>query len=71
MLTIYPGPGNMATIQMVPIDHETTLAVYTYYFRDENLTQEEKDLVTFAEQVRQGRCGTSRAGTNRFPFPCL
>ncbi|MFJ8068593.1 aromatic ring-hydroxylating dioxygenase subunit alpha [Peribacillus sp. NPDC096447] len=53
MLTIYPGPGNMATIQMVPIDHETTLAVYTYYFRDENLTQEEKDLVTFAEQVRQ------------------
>jgi phenylpropionate dioxygenase-like ring-hydroxylating dioxygenase large terminal subunit len=53
MVTLYPGPGNMATIQMVPIDHENTLAVYTYYFRDENLTQEEKDLVTFAEQVRE------------------
>ncbi|MED3561415.1 aromatic ring-hydroxylating dioxygenase subunit alpha [Bacillus xiapuensis] len=53
MVTIYPGPANMATIQMIPIDHENTLAVYTYYFRDENLTQEEKDLVTFAEQVRQ------------------
>lgn len=52
MLTIYPGPGNMATIQLVPIDHETTKIVYTYYFRDENLTQEEKDLVAFAEQVR-------------------
>jgi phenylpropionate dioxygenase-like ring-hydroxylating dioxygenase large terminal subunit len=52
MLTIYPGPGNMATIQLVPIDHETTLILYTYYFRDENLTQEEKDLVAFAEQVR-------------------
>lgn len=34
------------------IDHETTLGVYTYYFMDENLTKEEKDLVTFAEQVR-------------------
>lgn len=53
MVTIYPGPGNMATIQMIPIDHETTLGVYTYYFRDENLTQEEKDLVAFAEVVRQ------------------
>ncbi|KOP78215.1 aromatic ring-hydroxylating dioxygenase subunit alpha [Cytobacillus solani] len=52
MVTIYPGPANMATIQMVPIDHETTLGVYTYFFRDENLTQEEQDLVTFAEQVR-------------------
>lgn len=53
MLTIYPGPGNMATIQMIPVDHETSIAVYTYYFRDENLSQEEKDLMTFAEQVRQ------------------
>ncbi|MBT2690123.1 ring-hydroxylating oxygenase subunit alpha [Bacillus sp. ISL-47] len=52
MLTIYPGPGNMATIQIIPIDHETSMAVYTYYFRDENLSQAEKDLVTFAEQVR-------------------
>ncbi len=53
MMTIYPGPGNIATIQMIPIDHETTLGVYTYYFRDENLSQKEKDLVAFAEQVRQ------------------
>lgn len=55
MLTIYPGPGNMASIQIIPIDHETSMAVYTYYFRSEsldNLTQAEKDLMTFAEQVR-------------------
>ncbi|KKK38955.1 (2Fe-2S)-binding protein [Mesobacillus campisalis] len=52
MLTIYPGPGNMASIQIVPIDHETSMAVYTYYFRDENLSQAEKDLMEFAEQVR-------------------
>jgi phenylpropionate dioxygenase-like ring-hydroxylating dioxygenase large terminal subunit len=52
MVTIYPGPGNMSTIQMIPIDHETTLGVYTYFFRDEHLTQEEQDLIAFAEQVR-------------------
>ena len=55
MLTVYPGPGNMASIEMIPIDHETTMAVYTYYFREDNLdalSQDEKDLMTFAEQVR-------------------
>jgi choline monooxygenase len=52
MITVYPGPGNMASIQMVPIDEKTTLGIYTYYFRDEHLTQEEKDLIAFAEQVR-------------------
>lgn len=31
MLTIYPGPGNLSTIQMIPIDHETTLGVYTNF----------------------------------------
>lgn len=52
MLTIYPGPGNLSLIQMVPIDHETTLGVYTYLFRNEELTQDEKDLMVFTEQVR-------------------
>lgn len=52
MLTIYPGPGNMSLIQMVPIDHETTLGIYTYLFRNEELTPEEKDLLAFTEQVR-------------------
>ncbi|PID25085.1 aromatic ring-hydroxylating dioxygenase subunit alpha [Sporosarcina sp. P7] len=55
MLTIYPGPANMATIQLIPIDHENTEIVYTYYFKEDSLdklSQEEKDLMTFAEQVR-------------------
>ncbi|MEB3100588.1 aromatic ring-hydroxylating oxygenase subunit alpha [Ferviditalea candida] len=52
MITIYPGPGNMSVIQMIPIDHETTLGVYSLFFRDENLTQEEQDLIKFMEQVR-------------------
>lgn len=56
MLTIYPGPGNIASIELVPIDHENTTIVYTYYFREDSLdqlSQEERDLMTFAEQVRQ------------------
>ncbi len=52
MVTIYPGSGNMSVIQMIPIDHETTLGVYHVFFRDENLTQEEQDLLKFMEQVR-------------------
>lgn len=52
MVTIYPGSGNMTVIQMIPIDHETTMGVYHVFFRDENLTQEEKDLLAFMEQVR-------------------
>jgi phenylpropionate dioxygenase-like ring-hydroxylating dioxygenase large terminal subunit len=52
MLTIYPGPGNMAVIQMIPIDHETTLGVYTYFFKDENLTEDQEALIEFAEEVR-------------------
>ncbi len=55
MLTIYPGPGNIASIELVPIDHENTTIVYTYYFREDSLdkiSQEERDLMEFAEQVR-------------------
>lgn len=55
MFTIYPGPGNIASIELVPIDHENTEIVYTYYFREDSLdklSQEERDLMDFAEQVR-------------------
>jgi phenylpropionate dioxygenase-like ring-hydroxylating dioxygenase large terminal subunit len=52
MLSVYPGSGNMTTSQIVPIDHETTLAIYTYYFKDENLTAEHEELMKFVDQVR-------------------
>ncbi len=52
MLTIYPGPGNLSTIQMIPIDHETTLGVYTNFSKYEEPTEERKTQVAFAEQVR-------------------
>jgi carnitine monooxygenase subunit len=52
MVTVYPGPGNMSTIQMIPIDHETTLGIYTFYLKNEEPTEEQKILMEFAEQVR-------------------
>lgn len=52
MVTVYPGPGNISTIQMIPIDHETTLGIYTFYLQNEEPTHEQKILMEFAEQVR-------------------
>lgn len=52
-VTVYPGSGNMTVIRMVPIDHETTLGIYDVFFRDENLTKEDQDLLQFMEQVRE------------------
>ncbi|TCP21276.1 phenylpropionate dioxygenase-like ring-hydroxylating dioxygenase large terminal subunit [Scopulibacillus darangshiensis] len=52
MVTVYPGPGNISTIQMVPVDHETTLGIYTFYLIGDEPTKEQKILMDFAEQVR-------------------
>jgi phenylpropionate dioxygenase-like ring-hydroxylating dioxygenase large terminal subunit len=53
MLNIYPGPDNMSTNRIIPIDHETTLAVYEFYFKDENPTKEQEELIKFIDQVQQ------------------
>ncbi|GAA3411553.1 aromatic ring-hydroxylating dioxygenase subunit alpha [Paenibacillus hodogayensis] len=53
MVTVYPGPGNISTIQMLPIDHETTMGVYTFYLEGDEPTAEQKQLMAFADQVRQ------------------
>lgn len=52
MVTVYPGPGNISTIQMIPIDHETTLGIYTFYLEGDEPTEEQKKLMDFAEEVR-------------------
>lgn len=52
MVTIYSGFGNLSIIQMIPINYETTFSIYHVFFRDENLTPEEQDLLKFMEQVR-------------------
>lgn len=33
-LNIYPGPGNLSTNQLIPIDADNTLAVYEYFYED-------------------------------------
>ncbi|MFC7392132.1 aromatic ring-hydroxylating oxygenase subunit alpha [Scopulibacillus cellulosilyticus] len=52
MAAIYPGPGNLSMIQMIPIDHETTLGIYTVYLIGDKPTKEQQILIDFAEQVR-------------------
>ncbi|GMA59944.1 Rieske 2Fe-2S domain-containing protein [Alicyclobacillus fastidiosus] len=51
MFTIYPGPGNFRSIQMIPVDHETTLGIYSVYVHGEEPTEEQKQLIAFAKQV--------------------
>lgn len=53
MLSIYPGSGNMTTSQIIPIDAENTLAIYSYYFADETPSKEEDELMAFVDQVRE------------------
>lgn len=53
MLVVHPGPGNLSTIQMIPIDEETTLGVYTNFSKYDEPTEETKKQLAFAEQVRE------------------
>lgn len=53
MLNIYPGPGNMSTNRIIPIDHETTEAIYEFYFHDETPGKEQEELIKFIDQVQQ------------------
>ena len=51
MFTIYPGPGNFRAIQMIPIDENTTLGIYSVYVKGDEPTEEQKQLIAFAKQV--------------------
>lgn len=53
MYTVYPGPGNLSTIQMFPVDHETTLGVYTVFLEGDEPTEKQKELLAFTDQVRK------------------
>lgn len=53
MLNVYPGAGNVNTIQVVPIDAETSLGIYRDYSVDAELTKEKEELFTFVDQVRE------------------
>ncbi|GMA50713.1 ring-hydroxylating oxygenase subunit alpha [Alicyclobacillus contaminans] len=51
MFTIYPGPGNFRSIQMIPIDAETTLGIYSVYVKGVEPTEEQQELIAFAKTV--------------------
>ncbi|RXT01538.1 aromatic ring-hydroxylating dioxygenase subunit alpha [Ammoniphilus sp. CFH 90114] len=53
MISIYPGSGNMTTSQIIPLTADRSLAIYRYYFMNEQLTEEEEELIKFVDQVRE------------------
>lgn len=48
-----PGPENLSIHQSIPIDHQTTKYVYTTFFKSEEITKEQEELMTIDELVRK------------------
>ncbi|WP_408011479.1 aromatic ring-hydroxylating oxygenase subunit alpha [Pseudalkalibacillus sp. A8] len=53
MVNVYPGEGNVNTIQVIPVDAETSLGIYRDYSVDENITAEKEEYFKFVDQVRR------------------
>ncbi|GIN98701.1 ring-hydroxylating oxygenase subunit alpha [Siminovitchia terrae] len=54
MISIYPGEnGNMTTSQILPLAPDKSLAIYSYYFKDDHITEEQEELIRFVDQVRE------------------
>lgn len=53
IFSITPGPGNLATTVLMPIDEHTTMAVFAYYFVNSEPTPEQQEMIKFVEQVRK------------------
>lgn len=53
MVSIYPGETkNMTTSQILPLSPDKSLAIYRYYFQTEDITDDQKELIEFVDQVR-------------------
>lgn len=52
MINVYPGDGNVNTIQVVPLDEETSLGIYRDYSMDDAITAEKEEYFKFVDQVR-------------------
>jgi phenylpropionate dioxygenase-like ring-hydroxylating dioxygenase large terminal subunit len=48
-----PGPANLSIHQSIPIDHKTTKYVYTTFFMNDQLSEEEEKLIAIDELVRK------------------
>ncbi|GAB6255890.1 aromatic ring-hydroxylating oxygenase subunit alpha [Peribacillus sp. N1] len=53
MINVYPGDGNVNTIQVIPVDAVTSLGIYRDYSLDEKITIEKEEYFKFVDQVRQ------------------
>ncbi|WP_257350973.1 aromatic ring-hydroxylating oxygenase subunit alpha [Pseudalkalibacillus decolorationis] len=53
MINVYPGDGNVNTIQVVPVDANTSLGIYRDYSVDETITKEKEEYFKFVDQVRR------------------
>ncbi|MGG1679666.1 aromatic ring-hydroxylating dioxygenase subunit alpha [Neobacillus sp. NRS-1170] len=54
MVSIYPGKeGNMTTSQIIPLSADKTLAIYSYYFKSDEISEEQEELIRFVDQVRE------------------
>ncbi|MGE5702258.1 MAG: aromatic ring-hydroxylating oxygenase subunit alpha [Clostridia bacterium] len=51
--SFYPGSNSVTTSQIIPIDADNTLAIYSYYFENEELTEEQEETIRFVDQVRE------------------
>jgi phenylpropionate dioxygenase-like ring-hydroxylating dioxygenase large terminal subunit len=53
MLNIYPGPGNVSTNVIIPVDHETTLAVYDFFYEEAVSAEDEKAVTDLINLVME------------------
>ncbi|MFD1706996.1 aromatic ring-hydroxylating dioxygenase subunit alpha [Siminovitchia sediminis] len=54
MISIYPGEdGNMTTSQILPIAPDKSLAIYSYYFQSDEISEANEELIRFVDQVRK------------------
>lgn len=53
MISVYPGEGgNFTTSQILPVSPNKSVAIYSYFFANEELTPKQEELIAFVDQVR-------------------
>ncbi|KIL34447.1 (2Fe-2S)-binding protein [Cohnella kolymensis] len=53
IFSVSPGPGNIALTVLTPLDENTTIANYFYYFVNQEPTPEQQENINFVEQLRR------------------
>ncbi|MFD4927958.1 hypothetical protein ACFWMS_03380 [Peribacillus butanolivorans] len=69
MSNVYPGDRNVNTIQVIPVDAETSLGIYRDYSLNEKTKIEKEDYFKFVDQVRKENFCTGGKIAKRIKFP--